>query len=253
MAIRLNYTSRKKLSEHEASVRIHPSDEGPATFEARLALDSLRPAGDDARVFIEAYHQSIRMRFDFGKVGDLTPPPLDQLKLTAFDDWELIRFRVKVTDVSDSRGKILAWRNSFRPRGPKDRPDDDLVRFSSANLEGLVWDLDFDEEGPIVQIDPRAGDRYTVGSDQKFSAAVYPEVLRRTLFRAFIVDEQDGSDEDHWSHRWLNEFLKPKLGIERVPDGGPTAVMRWIDDVVTEFAGRHRFWKLWNPDGEGDR
>lgn len=253
MPTRLNYTSRKRLKLDKLGIRIRPDNGQAATFDAELNLEDLRPEHDAARVFIEAYRQSTRMRFDFGTVANPTPPAMDARRLIEFEDWKRVLFRIKVTKVTgDDHGRLVAWRNRIRPVGPEDAPERDLLYFENADLDGRVWDLRFDDDlGPVVLIDHRAGDRHDVGGDPKFRASVYPEVLRRTLTQAFILEQENGDDDDHWSRAWLQEFLKPQLKLPDPPPLEDSAARRqWIDDAVHAFGRRHSFSRRWNPDAE---
>lgn len=254
MPTRLNYTSRKRLNLEKFGIRIRPEDGQAASFDVDLNLQDLRPDHDAARVFIEAYRQSTRMRFDWGTVANPTPPTTDARRLTEFEDWKRILFRIKVTNViGNDPGRLVAWRNRIRAVGPEDSPEQDLLYFENADLDGRVWDLRFDDDrGPVVQIDHRAGDRHDVGGNPKFQATVYPEIMRRTLTKAFVIDEENGDDNEHWSWSWLQEFLKPHLKLPDPPplDSEPTARLQWIDSAVQAFARRHGFSHQWNPDAE---
>lgn len=255
MPTRFNYTNRSRLGLDKFEIRVQPEDGRPAAFDARLNLGDLRPEHDAARVFLEAYRQSICMRFDFGTVANLTPPDIDTRRLTEFEDWKRVLFRIKVAKVTgEDRGRLVAWRNAIRPVGPDDAPERDLLYFENADLEGRVWDLRFDDDrGPVVLIDRGAGDRHDVGGDPKFQASVYPEILRRTLSQAFVFEKENGDDEEHWSWAWLQEFIKPQLKLPDPPSldpDDPTARLAWIDDAVHVFARQHRLSRQWNPDAE---
>ncbi|MDN5864045.1 MAG: hypothetical protein L0I62_02355 [Gammaproteobacteria bacterium] len=255
MATRLNYTRRKRLALDKLNISVRPVENESATFDADLNLADLRPEYDDARVFVEAYRQSTRMRFDWGTVGNIVPPPTTDRRLTEFDDWRRVRFRLKITDMTHEPGKLIAWRNQIRPKGPEDEHDNDLLFFENADLEGRVWNLRFEDDlGPVVQIDEKAGDRYDVGSDPKFQAAVFPEVMRRTLIQAFVVEEENGDDEQHWSFVWLQGFLKPQLKMSDPPpleEGGLSGREEWIEEAVRLFAKRNDLNLLWNPEAGG--
>jgi len=250
MPTRLNYTGRRKLTGSEVQIRIFPEPSGPASFDVSLDLKNLGTEIGDARIFIEAYHQSLRMRYDFGTVALPLPPPPELRRLSEFEDWRHVLFRVKVTDArASTRGRLLAWRNKIRPQGPKDDPEADLVRFSNADLDGLLWVLEFDDDGPVVKIDSRAGDRFDVGGDDKFISAIYPEVMRRSLVYAFVDQQENGDDEEHWSFNWLEGFLKPKLGIDNPPpldEMDPHARVEWVDEAVRVFANRNKLSTLWS-------
>lgn len=260
MPTRLNYTNRLKLPLDKLIFNIHPdANDGPATFDAQLDLDELKPDMNDAHVFVEAWHQSTRMRFDWGTVESLLPPPESRRQLTEFEDWEHVTFRVKVTDMTHESGKILAWRKRITPHGPKDHPESDILSFRNRKLDGLIWDMEFDTTGPIVCIDPRAGDCQAIGQNPQFIASAYPEIMRRILIKAFIIDRNDGDDhdddEENWSCIWLKDFIKPVLGIDDpLPPLEDLDVRReWIDEAVRVFARKNNLRQSWNPQLQEDR
>ncbi|MEM7680417.1 MAG: hypothetical protein AAF288_00520 [Planctomycetota bacterium] len=246
---RINFTKRSRLTRDQANVAIHPDgDNRPATFEARLNLSKLREHAGEARVFVEAYHQTTRMRFDFGVVAALDTPPPSALRLTEFSDWQDVRFRVKVTDTTHTPGRLVAWADRIKPKGPDDADEPDLVHFKDADLYGRLWDLEFHEDrGPVVLIEKSQGAQ-DVGRNPAFQAAVYPEVLRRTLEHAFIHEQTPYPAAGHWSTTWVDGFLKPKLGLAAPPvtDGSEERAVRdWVQQAVERFARRHRFADLW--------
>lgn len=247
MPTRLNYTGRRKITLDHIDVHILPIENGPATFDLGLHLEDLRPRHDSAHVFIEAYRQSTRMRFDWGTVGILTPPPTTALCLTEFTDWRRVLFRIKVTDVTEQPGKLIAWCDQIKPAGPDNEPKSDLLWFENADLDGPLWALRFDDvQGPVVQIANDAGDCHTVGGDPRFQAAVFPEIMRRVLTQAFITDRENGHDEEHWSHAWLDGFLKPQFKLPEPPALDDEDGRReWIEQAVQTFAHRHRFGETW--------
>jgi len=245
---RMNFTSRRRLTREHANVVIHPAPDpaAPATFDVVLDLTPLRPAADAARVFVEAYHQTTRMRFDFGTVAVPLKPSPGQLELTEFADWRDVRFRVKVTDVDGAHGRILALADRIKPKSPEDQDEPDLVRFRDTDLYGLLWDIDFDDEGPIVLIERGAGGAQQVGRNDLFKAAVYPEILRRSLERALIEDEAAHDDPQHWIKLWYEGYLKPKLGLAPPPPPEEKQSRReWISRAVRAFAGRFRVVQYW--------
>lgn len=245
---RINFTKRSKLTHDQANVAIHPDgDQQPATFEARLKLDNLPPTAADARVFVEAYHQTTRMRFDYGTVGAITEPPIENRRLSEFSDWKDVMFRVKVTDVTDTPGRLIAWAHRIKPKGPDDQDEPDLVRFRDAELFGRLWDMEFDESGPVVVIERRHGAQ-NVGRDDRFRAGAYPEIMRRALEHAFIDEQMPYPQEGHWSTTWVRDFVVAKLGKKASPALGaddPKAVREWINEAVELFARKHDMAKLW--------
>lgn len=251
---RINFTSRRRLTRDHANVVIHPAPEPatPASFDVELDLTGLRPDADAARVFVEAYHQTTRMRFDFGTVAAPIKPPPSQRRLIEFPDWRDVRFRVKVTDVTDSHGRILALGDRIKPTGPEDQDQSDLVRFRDADLFGLLWDIEFDEEGPIVLVDRTAGGAQRIARNEHFIAAVYPEVLRRSLDRALVEDGVAHDDTEHWLSVWYEGYLKPKLCRPEPPPAEDHAGRRtWISETVSEFARRFQIVQYWSATEDG--
>jgi hypothetical protein len=248
---RMNFTSRKRLTREHANVVIHPAPDptGPATFDVELDLTPLRPAADAARIFVEAYHQTTRMRFDFGTVAAPVKPPPPQRRLHEFPDWRDVRFRVKVTDVDGTHGRIVAWADRIKPKGPEDQDEPDLVRFRDADLDGLLWDIEFDDDGPVVLVERKAGGAQRIGRDDAFIAAVYPEVLRRSLDEALLVQQAVHDDPQHWLKEWHDGYLKAKLGLRKPPPPDQEAARReWIREAVGAFSRRFQIVQHWPTD-----
>lgn len=247
MAIRrLNFTDRSRLSREQANFRILPgqTDNEPATFESHLDFSDLPKDACDAKVFIEAYQQTTRMRFDFGTVGNLLPPPPLDLTLHEFSDWRDIKFRVRVTDVTNRPGAVLAWANQITPQRPAASEGVDLLRFRDRTLEGPLWDLEYDDDGPIVAVEKLAGGAQAVGRDPHFIAIAYPEILRRTLEQALIADEVGVSDQEHWFHHWHEGYLREALGLREAPDD-LSARREWIHEAVNAFGRKFHLAGVW--------
>jgi hypothetical protein len=244
----MNFTKRSRLTREQANVAIHPDGERKAaTFEAQLRLDALPSGVGQARVFVEAYHQTTRMRFDYGTVAAVSEPPLEDRRLSEFSDWKDVMFRVKITDVTDAPGRLLAWADRIKPKGPDDQDEPDLVRFRDAELFGRLWDVEFDESGPVVVVE-RAHGAQNVGRDDRFRAVAYPEIMRRTLEHAFIDEQMAYPQPGHWSTTWVRDFVLAKLGLKASPALGTEdtkAVREWINDAVELFARKHKMAELW--------
>lgn len=245
---RLNFTNRSKLTREQANVRVHPGQ--PATFEAVLDLSHLVESAGSARVFVEAYHRTTRMRFAFGTVAKLTPPSHVDSRLTEFPDWKDISFRVKVTDISgNSPGRIIAWANNIRPKAADDDEQKDLVRWKDDDLNGLLWDLEFDEKGPVVRIEKAIG-HGSVGQDPRFIAVAYPEILRRSLTQALLVEKVSVDDTEHWFFSWKQGYLKGTLGLTDVPEGADSLEeiqirTEWIEQAVSAFGRQFKLADQW--------
>ncbi len=213
---------------------IHPGS--PAHFEVRLNLSHLPVSAKSAVVYVEAYHRTTRMRFYFGTVANITPPPRYDLQLSEFPDWRDVSFRVKVSDMGQNLGQIIAWANNIRPSRPENESQTDLVRWMDADLNGLLWDMEFDEHGPIVVVEKTIG-HARLGQDSAFIAVAYPEILRRTLYKALIDDKMSSDDTEHWLYEWIEGYLFRRLGMPSLPDQteDPEPRRDWILQAVAAF------------------
>jgi hypothetical protein len=134
----------------------------------------------------------------------------------------------------------------IRPKGPEDRDESDLVRFRDADLYGLLWDVEFDDDGPIVLIERNAGGAQRLGRNDEFIAAVYPEILRRALDRALIEEKATHDDPEHWLSLWYKGYLKPKLGMEPPESAEQDGARReWIGNAVRAFARHFQIAQRW--------
>jgi hypothetical protein len=237
---RLNYTNRKKLTRDQVRIRLLPGANGdPRPFEADLHLPPDLPG--EARVFVEAYRSSpaARMRFDFGSVHAIKPPPLEQRRLAEFhDDHRPPLFRVKVTDVTHEPGRLLADAHQIRPLDPDEQPDQrqGILYVAWRDLDGPVWAMDLeDERGPQLLIDAKADPHHDLPDRTEFKALVYPEVIRRVM--TWILIDQKGEsieDPESWHALWVR-FPQRSFGFSEEPpaaDADDEDKRAWIDDAV---------------------
>lgn len=249
MAIqRLNFTKRKKLTLDQVRVELLSSQTtGARRFQLVLNLPPDLPK--DAPVVIEAYRNSpwTRMRFALGTVGSPALFPPEGWSLTAFEkDAPPPAFRLNVVDVSSTpMGKIVASADGIRPI----ETDDGLIskkgilRTAWRDNEGLVWDLDLEDEGgPILYIDRQADPDRALPSRTEFKALVYPEIMRRVLTRAVVDSPASSEDPENWASRWAS-FPKDSFGFaEPLPESDDPSVREgWIDAAVKWCSRRAGF------------
>lgn len=256
---RLNYTKRKKLLSKHVRIRLSPKAEEKArTFEADLQLPAGLPA--DAQVVVEAYRSSpaARMRFDFGTVGAVRPPPTEERRLEDFDDvLPPPLFRVKVTDTAGEPGKLLADAHQIRPIDPDEEPNRTrgILYISWKDNEGPVWELELDDpRGPQLFIDKTADPHHELPGRIEFKALVYPEVIRRVL-TWILFDGQGNSvdDPESWHGFWLL-FPQRAFGFSEQPpktDSDDDTKFAWIDAVVRHCSREAQFCQALSPK-EGD-
>jgi hypothetical protein len=188
-------------------------------------------------VFVEAYHRAAYMRFDFGTVGGIEPPPscrLDRIPV------ENPLFRVKVVQINGPVARIVAAADKIVPLSV-DRADENqeaLVTVEFVDLGDQVWALDLEGDWPTLLLNRRIdGIREAARSGPEFLTLVYPEVVRAVLTRTLRVEQQtdpDTDDED-WPSLWLR-FACRKLGRPKPPvDPASSDIGAWIEEAVNAF------------------
>jgi hypothetical protein len=182
------------------------------------------------------------MRFDFGTVGQMTPPTT--CVLSDIDAGATVLFRVKVVDETDEVGRILASANGIRPEDDADGDDRrPLLPVRSANLGEEIWQLEIDRDaGPTLVVNNRVPDLIeTLKNDIYLQGVVYPEVVRR-LVREVFRDNNDYGEDDDWVmdwRAWFDAQLGRAIAEDEVED--IEAVESLADDVASSFASKNRF------------
>lgn len=243
MGFRINSTGRKRI--HREHVRIRLNEAGgsqPPSFTADIRLPADLKLDPSAKIYVEPYVKSSSMRFDFGTVGQMTPPV--NCVLSDIDAGATVLFRVKVVDETDEVGRILASANGIRPQDDADGDDRrPLLPVRSANLGEEIWQLEIDREaGPTLVVNNRVPELIeTLKRDVFLQGVVYPEVVRRLVQEIFCADNEYEEDED-WVMDWKAWFAA-QLGRE-ITDGEADdldAVKLLADEVAASFASKNRF------------
>lgn len=239
MAIRrLNYTERRRITREQARITLHDTPDG-MSFDAALNFAGKR-FPDDARVFIEAYHRTASMRFDFGRAMQ-PEPPVSRL-LTEFTDPSAILFRVKVTAASSGAGKLLGAADSLRPSADGEQPDDrvPLLPVVADDLGDEVWKVSFDDSGTTLLVNRRMENWNETIRSPFFRAAVFPAAAREILTRITQIEGiTSGDDAEDWRSRWIQFATSiPGAGAVNHDD-----LAEWVDDAVAAFARQNRLLK----------
>ncbi len=240
MKRRINFSGRKKIQAEDIRIRLSeaPSDLSPS-FSAEVKLPAGLPT--DARVYVEPYHRSSSMRFDFGTVG--APHTPADLQLTDIDRSSGVLFRVKVVDESASVGKIIAAASRIRPVKPGDEQGKKaLLPLVSKDLGEEIWRLQMEGAAPELQINNRIpGFRDRLMSDVLLQGAVFPQALAAVLTKLLGTGEYD--DDEQWVQDW-KAFAATLYGKElpddlAEEDDGQLALM--VEEVVTRFCQMYAF------------
>ena len=244
MIRRINYTGRRRIPREAIRIAIYRNGDDEE-FEAVVRCAGL-DLPDTARVFVEAYHKSDWMRFDYGTVGQPRVPA--DRRLSAFYQGARILFRVKVVSVGTDRGRILAEADRIVPLAPdSDRDRDPLLPVRVVGGMGdRIWRVTW-SGGPVLELnrdEPQI--KHLLTAESRFKWLILPEVLRAVLVRV-LLEEQDEDDEsgENAGKRWV-EFGQalyaepPKAG-----DRDVELIENWADEVVAAFCRRHRAFDNW--------
>lgn len=241
---RINSTGRKKILREDAGIVLRSDPDGVLTFDARLDLaDYELPA--DASVFVEAYRQTLFMRFPHGTVGSPQSPPGTLRRLTEFATRDGLLFRVKVTSAAGRAGILLAEADKIPVRDEDEQLDRRLALLPPvpADLGQEVWRVEFSEgTGPQLCINQDIGDWKALASSPEFRTMVFPQAMREVLMHAvFIHESRDMDDQEDWGGQWLS-FASALPGVGLLPDNAANQIewVEWINTAVAAFCRVHR-------------
>lgn len=241
MIRRLNYTDRRRILREDVRIVLREIG-GKTSFSADVDLRRYELPGD-AQVFVEAYRETIWMRFPLGTVAARRLPGPEESQLSEFDSPEGLLFRVRVTSAGDRgqrHGLLLAEADQIPLRKP-DEADDlriPLLPVVPDDLGDELWQLRID--GRALLYVNRALDYQQLAWSPAFFALVYPAVVREVLTRILLLEEPpDPEDTGDWRVQWLR-FAMQLHGIGEPPTGDDAeAKERWIAEVVATFARQH--------------
>lgn len=241
MISRINRTGRKRIHRRDVELRLRMAKRGEAPiFDLDLQLTSYGfPA--EAQVRVEAWRSNASQRWDFGTVGQRTPPTDRERRVTEVPAGA--RFRVFIV-AADGSGRLLGHAPNLRP----ELPLNSLLPLEESDALGEeVWRVDFGEEGetPVLLANSTIqGISETVRSDPTFRALVMPEVFRMILTRMVLIDRASPEDDDDpWApwfgiaRAYLPDADPPYLGGRRDAERADDSEARhWIDQVVRAMA-----------------
>lgn len=242
MAIRrLNYTGRKRIHRGDAQIGIIRGDSKDlARFVPQLTINDYA-FPPDAKIYIEAYRQTRRTRFDYGTVG--LPREIDPFVLSDFDVVEAIRFRVKVL-ADDSSAKILGEADAISPVDMEDAEtnEEGLLPVKPEDLGHQLWWVDFDSAGPILLVSKRTGDWKGFARSPHFQWLVLPAVLRIILEELVERGAEPDDDEDGWEDRWMRFATSVKGAPSPISAGAQEEdKQQWIQETCAAFARQSKY------------
>jgi hypothetical protein len=244
MLRKLNFTERTRIPGAASSFELHREHDGILAFDAKLDLSAIAaPSG--ARVYIEAQYRTSYMRFDYGSIGALVIP--ENRRLTDIDSDRLVRFRVKIVDLSRGERRIVAASPdilvSCDRAGSGARVS--LLPVNFDDLGDQVWRIHFEADQPVLELNNRIDSIETLArNDPQFFALVYPAAIREVLTHYLLIERWNAEDEpdgdaggSEWPELWM------RWGRELTGESAPSDSddrEAWIGDVVAAFCGLHR-------------
>ena len=247
MQRRFNYTDRVRLLQADVRFSLQQAD-GKWSFDASLDLADydLPP---DSLIFVEAYRQTVWMRFEWGTVGALQPPA--NRTLAEFDSPEDILFRVRVTSPGtpdEPHGLLLAEADRVRLRGPEETEEnrDTIFPVVPTELGDELWKVSFDNERPRLLVNLQAAGNYKQFTlHPAFVTLVYPAAMREVLWHiVFVEGHRDYDDPMSDYSRWIRfavEVLgagEPPKKLDETDDADEVA--GWVAGAVAAFSRKHR-------------
>ena len=248
MAQRINYTGRKKITKEDVPIRIISNGNG-LTFDAELSKLVEYKLDPQARVYVEAYRSASTAwdRWDFGRVGLISPPPIEQRSLDKFGGADGLLFRVKISADGEALGKLLAEADAIRPVLPDDLDSQGtpLIKPEAGPIRHEPWRVRFDDDMPVLVINDKTPGWKELVMEPRFRSLVAPAVMRQVMTRILIVDRGQllsDDDESKWCNRWVR-FSESLPGVTECPGGvdDETAIETvedWIDSAVSAFAAK---------------
>lgn len=247
MPRRFNYTHRQRILREHVNVSVLKATDASLSFDcaidiSKYGIDKKHP---QSRVYVEAYRGATASwkRFDFGKVGAITPPADRSLDEFRVPEGILFRVRITATD-DDGVGRLVAEADGLRPQLPGDEPQavQPLIQHMAADDIGEeVWRLDFSGEMPLLKINSRIGlgvEQFLM--DARHRAVFAPAVMREILTRVLLVEKFSGDEEDDmdWRQRWLR-FATRMSGSDPTKAEAASEIQiteDWINEAVEGFA-----------------
>ena len=198
-----------------------------------LALESYSlPA--EARVFVEAYRQTVCERFSLGTVASLSTPWVG--KLVSFGSPEGVLFRIKVTSQPAPKGLLLAIADRISPVGEKG-PTRSFLPVLPRDLGEQTFRVAWDgSDEPLLEVNKRLGKEIVHSTE--FRALAMPAVMQEILTRFLVIEKRpDTSDDSSACIHWLNfgTRMAGRRPPEPVGDDEEDQSLDWIDEAVRGF------------------
>lgn len=242
MKRRFNYTKREKIERNEVNIKVRGEERIFYDVDLNFAEHDFP---DDAKVYIEAYHQTDYLRDGFGTWGKISKP--ENPELTQLGHRKNMHFRLKVVDEAGIHGMILGVADRIDVVGEGDEgvaPRCILDVNFDRDLGREAWCIDFSSIKPILFFDKKIPDIHNKAkSDPRILFYVYPAVIREILHYMVFVDGVIDPEEPavEWHKDWIDfakrflPDLTPEVLNNEDEKFDADEVHEWIAKIATEF------------------
>lgn len=174
---------------------------------------------------------------DCGSVGR----PKNVVKLIENPDFQNPSCQIRVTDVVNRPGLLLAASRSWRLEGNRtDGTRRGILRFMPRDLGDRMWRIDLQEDvHPILYVNDKIPNAAAwAHSDPIFVSSVLPAVIH-LIFDDILQHPSPGDFE--WMAQWLT-WAEELVGDNGRPqwNSPPQNKRMWIDNLVDTFSARHK-------------
>ncbi len=228
----LNYTGRARIEKKQAIFSFKDGASEIPEFNVAFNFEE-NQFPDNASVYVEAHYKETRQRFNFGCIGDISPPTdrrLDKIDLSG-----PTLFKVLVVDESGRHGLLLGSGNQFRvEEGDSDDHRAGLLAVKTCPLGQLPWRVEIQPGlAPTLLINSQIpGGIDKMKSDPTFQALIFPAVLREILMH-YLWNDEDAEGNEHFE-KWLS--FAAIFADSKPQSVDPFDLISWIDEVTEEFA-----------------
>lgn len=243
MIRKFNYTNRKKISSESITITLNDNKK-EKNFELQFSFQGYN-FPDYAKIYIEAYYKTNYMRFPFGSVSSISPPP--STVLTDFINTDLIYFRVKIVDETSINGRLLALASGLEPKNieseQKNRMSILKVNYD-ADLGQRLYHLELDEieDLPILEINKKLENGSVLVTSDVFISTIYTSVIQELATEIINDDAYYQEDDECWQGYWI-KYFKHILGVSSIR---PTKTdddelkKEWVEEIVNSFCNKYK-------------
>lgn len=244
----LNYTGRVRINQEHIQLEL---EDGPQGFQVQGKLD-LAPYGfKDAKVIIELYRQSYRVRSACGDVQDTVTVAAN---FKRYAQASALLCDIKVVSVDPAKaGQVIGWAKQIRPElsGNSSGMRQGLLPFTPKDDMGdVLWATDTSGDDPAVLINAHIDNWKSFCRGPIFQSLVMPEIVRDLSQWLWDAFDRYPAGDNEVINRWVAAFKAFGADIEEYKDSNPEDnAITWAIHAVNEFSAKFKFLKRFNDAG----